>query len=660
MVRGEGFDGPVSPHSPSTSINDSPLTFPPRGSSRESKARFSVHPPPRKPLPPIAAYPAARMQEAPLSPVRVSYASESAQPQASVALVESFSASTLGDEPSSASQGTEPYVTQFLSDFGHPPTTAKSSQAMSRDPLRPPDVVQQRNTSSPTNCPSPSSPRVNSPLSGRPQSRQESQSSFDPYSNPADMYPPLQYHHQQRAEDASVRLADHRASKVTVRSSTSDSPSSSNTGENVLAANQHLVPNGNSIPGRLIQRPSSTFSAASELGLRGRTRSPQLSPNLYARAASAHSRQSPDSRPNSYIDLLNAPYPPPPIPASFDNTHLRTAVGSNASLLSTRQTLDMYRANVKKTNDPSIQYEFALFMINAAQETATGGPEDGSPAIPSPSSPKPGRDLDSNHTDSSSTAGTQADLLREARQILQKLSDKSYPFAQYYLADGYASGLFSKGKEDYDRAFPLFMAASKHGHAEAGYRAALCYEFGWGSRKDPAKAVQFYRQAASKNHPGAMLRLGKACLVGDLGLTNRYREGLKWLKRATESADFQYNAAPYELGLLHETGYGGDVFQDESYAAQLYTQSAELGHADANYRLGDAYEHGKLGCPRDPALSVHFYTGAAQRGHPLAMMALCAWYMVGAEPVLDKDENEAYEWALKAAECGTSISCPSY
>jgi TPR repeat protein len=105
---------------------------------------------------------------------------------------------------------------------------------------------------------------------------------------------------------------------------------------------------------------------------------------------------------------------------------------------------------------------------------------------------------------------------------------------------------------------------------------------------------------------------------------------------------------------MHETGYGDDVFLDPSYAAQLFTKSADLGHPDANYRLGDAYEHGKLNCPRDPALSVHFYTTAAQAGHPLAMMALCAWYLVGAEPVLERDENEAYEWAKKAAETGTS------
>ncbi len=597
------------------------------------------------------------MQEAPLSPVRVSYASESAQPQASAAQFEFIPGSTTNEENQKPeSQDPEAYVHQYLGDFSGPSPATKSAQSTSPDSVPPPDMMQQKVRRSPGNSPSSSSPRVNSPLSGRPASRQESRSSFDHHPRPIEIYPPLQYHHQQYSEDSGIRVVAHRASKGTVQSSASDSPSSSNTGDNVAAANQHLVPNGNNAAGRLIQRPSSTFSAASEAGLRGRTQSPQLSPNLYARAASAHSRPSPDSRPVSYVDLLNAPYPqPPPAPASFDNTQLRTAVGSNASLLSTRQTLEMYRANVKKTNDPSIQYEFAVFMITAAQEAGAGIPEDGNPAMQPASSPKPGKDVDGPSLDSSTPMASQTELLREARQILQKLSDRSYPFAQYYLADGYASGLFSKGKEDYDRAFPLFIAASKHGHAEAGYRAALCYEFGWGSRKDPAKAVQFYRQAASKNHPGAMLRLGKACLVGDMGLTNRYREGLKWLKRAAESADFQYNAAPYELGLLHETGYGDDVFRDESYAAQLLTQSADLGHADANYRLGDAYEHGKLGCPRDPALSVHFYTGAAQAGHPLAMMALCAWYMVGAEPVLDKDENEAYEWAVKAAECGTFI-----
>ncbi|KAL4893267.1 hypothetical protein BDV59DRAFT_201856 [Aspergillus ambiguus] len=373
-------------------------------------------------------------------------------------------------------------------------------------------------------------------------------------------------------------------------------------------------------------RPRSAYSVISDRD----GRATASSPYLHARSSSRNSTASPDVRPLSFVDLLNTPYPQPgPAPAQqqqLNNAHLRSWVGNNASLLSHRQTFDMYLANVKKTDDAAVQYEFAVFMVNALRDR--------------PPQPVSAEEIPS------------ASLLREAKAILQRLADRSYPFAQYYLGDGYASGLFSKGREDYDRAFPLFVAASKHGHVEACYRTALCYEFGWGTRVEAARAQQFYRQAASKNHPGAMLRMAQACLAGDMGLGKRYREGIKWLKRAAESSDAQYNAAPYELGLLHESGYGDDVFADPAYAAQLFTKSADLGHVDASYRLGDAYEHGRLGCPRDPALSIHFYTGAAQGGHAGAMMALCAWYLVGAEPVLEKDENEAYEWAKRAAEMG--------
>lgn len=386
-----------------------------------------------------------------------------------------------------------------------------------------------------------------------------------------------------------------------------------------------------------VTRPSSMYST---LSADGRVRSPGSPHSPHQRAVSAHSY---DSRLSSYTDLTQPAHnqAPPPI-ASFDNSQLREQVGINASLLTNKQTLEMYRTNAKKSQDPRLQYELAVFMIQAAQLQDSSSSPRGSGGA---------RDLESPYVNNAPPSASRNELLREARSILERLASKMAQ-AQYYLADAYASGLFSKGKEENEKAFPLFVAASKHGHAEAGYRAALCYEFGWGCRKDPAKAVQFYRQSASKSHPGAMTRLGMACLRSDLGIQGRYKEGVKWLKRATDVADAQYPTAPYELACMHETGFGDDVFQDPTYAAQLFTQAAELGHADAYYRMGDAYEHGKLNCPRDAALSVHFYTGAAQRGHAMAMMALCAWYLVGAEPVLEKNEDEAYQWALKASESG--------
>lgn len=433
--------------------------------------------------------------------------------------------------------------------------------------------------------------------------------------------------HYSAFEDLSKKRASagrDRNSQMTTHSAGSGSSSSSQHGRST--SQQQL-----GVPRTSVPRPSSSYALGAEL--RGRTLSP-LSANgsdsqsAYGRDLSS-SRRSPLARPTSYVDLLNnLPYSEQIAPGGpLNNASLQSVVGNAASLLDTKKTLDMYRANVKKTTDAAVQYEFAIFMINASRDLT---PEDG---------------VDP------------AELTNEAKHILQRLADRAYPFAQYYLADGFSSGLFNKGKPDLDKSFPLFVAASKHGHAEAGYRAALCYEFGWGTTKAYPKAVQFYRNSASKNHPGAAARLGLACISGDMGLKDKYREGVKWLKRAQESADFQYNTGPYELGLMHLTGHGEVIFKDEAYAAQLLTQSAELGHVQANFMMGRAYENGLYGCPRDAALSVHFYNGAATRGHVEGMMALCAWYMVGAEPVLEKDEGEAYAWAKQAADTGEFFGC---
>ncbi|EPS38404.1 hypothetical protein H072_7863 [Dactylellina haptotyla CBS 200.50] len=373
---------------------------------------------------------------------------------------------------------------------------------------------------------------------------------------------------------------------------------------------------------------------------RGRTGSPgNPRPRVHSAAYSNDSRRSSEGdAPGVY---------------TFDNSHLKGVVGKDASLLSHEKTIELYRQNAMKTNDPSIQYEFAVFLISAAQSLDNlppGQQPPGSAGRDRSPAPK-GRSPQSSDIELAPDR-KRARLLKEARQILQRLADRSFPYAQYFLADALCSGLFTNGKPDLDKAFPLFVAAAKHGHAESGYRAALHYEYGWGTKKEPLKAVQFYRAAAARNHPGAMTRLAMACLRGDLGITDGYKEGVKWLKRATEAADYQYPNAPFELGRIHEVGDEKDLFKDPGYSAQLYAQAAELGHAEASYKLGEAYEKGLLECPQDAALSIHYYTGAAELGFAPAQLALCAWYTVGAPPLLEPDEAEAYAWAMKAAERG--------
>lgn len=349
---------------------------------------------------------------------------------------------------------------------------------------------------------------------------------------------------------------------------------------------------------------------------------------------------------------IRAPSPPPNGPL-LDHSHLRP--GKQAALLSHERTLELYRANAKKTQDPDLQFEFAVFMIDASK------------SLPIPPN-TPGNLLVVERA-----LEKREDLVREATSLLKRLADRGHPASQYFLADCYANGIGTvKGKQDFDKAYPLFVLAAKHGHPDAAYRAGTCCENGWGCRRESAKAVQFFRKAAAALHPGAMYRLGIAELNGELGLSKSPKEGVQWLKRSAEHATAEFPHALHELALLHERGIDNVVFVDYEYSTELLAQAAELGYAPSAYRLGECYEYGKMGCPQDPALSIHYYVCifffffffsphpyssslqniAAQQNHRDACFALTAWYLVGSPGVLPQSDTEAFLWAQKAAEAG--------
>jgi TPR repeat protein len=272
----------------------------------------------------------------------------------------------------------------------------------------------------------------------------------------------------------------------------------------------------------------------------------------------------------------------------LDHSHLRP--GNQALLLSHERTLELYRANAKKTQDPDLQFEFAVFMIDASK------------SLPIPE-----------HTPGNLLVVEKAmekreDLIKEATSLLKRLADRGHPASQYFLADCFANGIGTvKNKQDFDRAYPLFVLAAKHGHPDAAYRAGTCCENGWGCRRESAKALTFFRKAGAALHPGAMYRLGIAELNGELGLSKSPKEGVKWLKRSAEHATAEFPHALHELALLHERGIDNVLFVDYEYSTELLAQAAELGYAPSAYRLGECYEYGKMGCPQDPALSIHYY-----------------------------------------------------
>ncbi|KAL6452863.1 SKT5 Chitin synthase regulator SKT5 [Candida maltosa Xu316] len=378
----------------------------------------------------------------------------------------------------------------------------------------------------------------------------------------------------------------------------------------------------------------------------------------------------------------------------FNQNVIQSYLGENSSHLMPRiKTLELYRKNARKSNDPNVLFQYAQYMLQTALLLETelqniiaannnsnnvGGTTTSSQSSGSQNgtnSPFANRSIENSprkgpldfkngngHKKSKSIDFANIELegnekklkrvlLKEAIKYLKRLSDKGYVEAQYLLADAYSSGALEK--IDNKEAFILFQSAAKHGHVESAYRTSYCYEEGLGTGRDARKAVEFLKIAASRNHPAAMYKLGVYSFYGRMGLPtdmNTKKMGIKWLGRASNVATELTAAAPYELGRLYYHGFEDIVLQDKKYGLELYAQAAALGHLQSAAILGRHYEIGEV-LPQDSNLSIHYYTQAALGGDANSMLAMCAWYLVGSEPFLPKDEGEAFEWAKRAALC---------
>jgi TPR repeat protein len=244
----------------------------------------------------------------------------------------------------------------------------------------------------------------------------------------------------------------------------------------------------------------------------------------------------------------------------------------------------------------------------------------------------------------------------DAHKIVKKLVAAGYSEAQFFLADCYGEGLLGL-EVDPKEAFSLYHSAAKQGHAQSAYRVAVCCEIGQeeggGTKRDPFKAVQWYKRAAALGDTPAMYKMGMINLKGLLGQARNPREGVSWLKRAAERADEENPHALHELALMYLNAGPNDIIvRDEQYASQLFHQAAELGYKFSQFRLGNAYEYGLMGCPVDNRTSIIWYTRAAAQGEHQSELALSGWYLTGSEGILSQNDTEAYLWARKAATAG--------
>jgi TPR repeat protein len=325
-----------------------------------------------------------------------------------------------------------------------------------------------------------------------------------------------------------------------------------------------------------------------------------------------------------------------PPQSALSTTAIRTSPESKAKAPPvTLQELNLLQQQVRANpNDHATALKLAKKLVEAVSVLANEGGK----------------------ADAKTTAKNREKYTFDAHKLLKKLVSAGYPDAMFYLADCHGSGRLGL-EVDPKEAFNLYQSAAKLNHPQSAYRVAVCCEMGaeegGGTRRDPLKAIQWYKRAATLGDTPAMYKMGMILLKGLLGQPKNPREALSWLKRAAERADAENPHALHELGLLYESAAPNDaIIRDENYSRQLFTQAAELGYKYSQFRLGSAYEYGMLGCPIDARQSIAWYSRAAVQGEHQSELALSGWYLTGSEGLIQQSDTEAYLWARKSATSG--------
>lgn len=143
------------------------------------------------------------------------------------------------------------------------------------------------------------------------------------------------------------------------------------------------------------------------------------------------------------------------------------------------------------------------------------------------------------------------------------------------------------------------------GDAQAQYTLAVAYDNGKGIEQDLAKAVSWYRRAATQGHLRAQHNLGISYENGD-GVEKDILEALKWYQQAAAQGDA---SSQYNIGLLYSFGQG-PIRRNDVEALQWFRLAAEQGHAKAQSNLGAIYALG-LGTDKDLIQAYKWFTLSA-------------------------------------------------
>ena len=135
---------------------------------------------------------------------------------------------------------------------------------------------------------------------------------------------------------------------------------------------------------------------------------------------------------------------------------------------------------------------------------------------------------------------------------------------------------------NYGNALADFEAADSMGHMKAPRYLGLCYENGYGVKKDYKKAADYYQKAADRGDITGTCLLGHMYEEG-LGVSKDYSMAMELYLKSAQRGDVIAAPGMVAVGRMYEAGYGVDI--DLNTARKWYQKALEAGYEEAALEL---------------------------------------------------------------------------
>lgn len=198
---------------------------------------------------------------------------------------------------------------------------------------------------------------------------------------------------------------------------------------------------------------------------------------------------------------------------------------------------------------------------------------------------------------------------------------------------------------NYAWAIDSFSKAAAKGDSGAMYYLGLINERGYGGKKDPKKALEWYEKAAALGNQDAQKRLAEKKKEDEKKDNKDKKETTETIENKKEKEDMKENKKKPNAEQLFKSGLEKYEKKEYSEARGIFLKAADQNHSEAMRYLGSIC----LYPDRDNKSALKWYQKAAELNNTGAMFDLGNMYQSYPDIL---DINQSIKWFEKAANLG--------